>query len=89
MHIVKPKNHIDKIINKAIQALSIDCIELGVKYLNQLASEFNKAGLDMRSFLNMRIFIIESAIKDTKNPHLYANIQTEEAKQRETREKHH
>lgn len=82
---VKPQNHIDKIISDAIEALELNCIQLGVERITELAAEFNKAGMNIESFLNMRVFIIESAKKRNKSDVLELNIRNEEIKQRNSR----
>lgn len=56
---------VDKLIEDCITNLSDDNINNGGECLYELAVLWNKAGLTLPSFLNMRIYIIEMAKKKT------------------------
>ncbi len=58
-------DYINDLINAAIQELSDDNIHSGVGSLTELAQQFAKAGLGMTSFLNVRKYIIDTAVQNT------------------------
>ncbi|MDG1996118.1 MAG: hypothetical protein P8J14_06480 [Emcibacteraceae bacterium] len=73
-------NKIDNVIQKAIDLLKVNDITEGVKNITSLATSFAEAGLGVNSFLDMRVFIIESARKENKTPFLDERIKAEELK---------
>lgn len=58
-------NKADKLIQECIDNLADDNINSGGESLQELARYWSKAGLDYRSFCDMRIYIIESAKRKT------------------------
>jgi hypothetical protein len=58
-------NKADAMIEDCINALCDDDINKGAEALTELAKYWNKAGLTMQSFLDMRIYIINMAKEKT------------------------
>ncbi|NRA79863.1 MAG: hypothetical protein HRU18_16785 [Pseudoalteromonas sp.] len=56
---------IDKLIDDCIDSLIDDDIRKGGDCLEQLARHFAKAGLGLKSFTDMRTFIINQAVEQT------------------------
>ena len=55
----------DKLIQECIDNLSCDDINKGGESLQELAVAWSKAGLTLKSFLDMRTYIIEQAKLNT------------------------
>lgn len=54
-------NKADRLIQECINNLADDNINIGGESLQELARYWAKAGLDQKSFMDMRTYIIESA----------------------------
>lgn len=55
------ENKVDQLIEECITELSSDDIRKGGESLQELARYWAKAGLTLKSFLDMRTYIIEQA----------------------------
>jgi len=62
---MKKENHIEKLIDECIDSLCDDNIFHGAESLQELAQNFAKAGMTMKSFLDIRTFIINQAKEKT------------------------
>jgi len=59
------ENEIDQIIEDCINNLCSDNINQGAESLQELAIKFANGGMSKQSFLDMRVYIIESAKQRT------------------------
>lgn len=71
-------NRIDQLIEDCINHLGGDEIENGAKSLLLLAKEFANCGMTQRSFIDMRVYIIESAKKITSDESIYDKVKSSE-----------
>ena len=86
MYKVKGKpNYIDDLITEAIDLLTEDDITNGTGALMELAEAFHKGGQRIGSFLNLRSFIIESAVQNNKAILIPEKVAVAEIKRREDR----
>ncbi len=78
-------NEIDDIIESAINSFVDNKIGKGVGCLTKLAKSFASVGLSMQSFIDVRLYIIESAKKNGAKNNLELSIKKREKYEKESR----
>jgi len=78
-------NRADALIQECIDNLADDNINIGGESLQELARLWAKAGFELKSFLDMRTYIIESAKKKTDALFIDEKLKIAEAKLRAKR----
>lgn len=81
----KSTNYIDDLITEAIELLAEDDITNGTGSLMELAEAFHKSQLGMDSFLNVRSYIIDAAIKKGPAKLIFEKVSIAEIKRKEDR----
>ena len=79
------QNYIHDLITEAIDLLTEDDITNGTGAIMEIAEAFAKAGLGMHSFMNVRTFIIESAVQNNQAILIPEKVAVAEIKRREDR----
>ena len=79
------QNVIDKLVDECIGELVNDDVTKGAESLQELARYWAEAGLSLKSFLDMRIFIINQAKEKTDAAFIDEKLQLAESRLREER----
>ena len=75
---MKLVNEVDRIIEGCIHALSTNHCLIGADRLQDLARYWAVAGMDLKSFLDMKTYILESAKKKSNNDNLEDDLKIAE-----------
>ncbi len=78
-------NHIDELIDVIIKKVSLGEMVEAAKDLIKLAKSFSEVGLEMSSFLDIRLYIVEQAKKDSKIKSIHEKLNNAEKQLRGTR----
>ncbi len=79
------QNYIDDLITESIDCLADDDITNGTGAMMEIAEAFAKAGQTLASWLNLRTFIIESAVQNNQAILIPEKVAVAEIKRREDR----